>query len=333
METAGMVPFLIVIGMTVLGAPPDGARAEVEASAKTSLAAVPGRSAFVFTELSDNGVQPLFGIDADREFAVGSSFKLFILGRLIDEVNAGKRRLSDTMRLEGRLVGPPHSEMAAWPTGMPVTLSTLALKMIWISDNTATDHLHALLGREEIERQMQAMGHSHAAVNRPLLSTREMTMLRDRKRGMPGRGFRQLDEAARRAYLAKEFAGAPDYGELDFDTAAFDVAEWYATPLDMARALAWIQRHTDGNRPASDLRKVLTVDSKLKLDAALWPYVGFKGGSEDQLLAGNWLLRHRSGRWHTFHVFFNNPDGPLKPEQALPAIEQVLKSIEASLGE
>lgn len=321
-----------VVGLSLLGAPPAGTEKAVIASAERSLANVPGRSAFVFTELAETGVRPLLGIDADRTFAVGSSFKLFILGRLIEEVNAGKRQLSDTMRLERRLVGPPHSEMASWPAGMPVTLSTLALKMIWISDNTATDHLHSLLGREEIERQMQVMGHANPSVNQPLLSTREMTMLRDRKRGIPGRGFRQLDDAARRAYLAKEFTGVPDYESLDFDTAAYDVAEWYATPLDMARALAWIQRHTEGDAPAGDLRKVLTVDPKLSLDPAEWPFVGFKGGSEDRLLAGNWLLRHRSGRWHTYHLFFNNPDGALKPDQVLPAIEQILKAIEPTLG-
>jgi beta-lactamase class A len=321
----------IAVCLALLNAPPSETFKSVELAAKKSLAAVPGQSAFVFAEIDEVDVRPLFGIDANKQFAVGSSFKLFILGRLIDEVNAGRRQLADTMLLQRRLVGPPQSEMAQWPAGMPVTLSTLALKMIWVSDNTATDHLHFLLGREEIEKQMQVMGHSDPSVNQPLFSTREMTMLRDRKKGLPGRAYRRLDEAARRAYLVKLGVERPDYEQLDFDTAAYDVAEWYASPLDMARSLAWIYRNTKDDCRAHALRDVLTVDPKLPRDPAVWKFVGFKGGSEDQLLAGNWLLQHGNGRWYTFHVYFNNSDGRVKPEQVLPVIERILKSIESTL--
>ena len=318
--------------ITLLCAPPAETVKAVEVTAAEALSKVPGKSAFAFTEIDSKGVQPLFGIHADKRFAVGSSFKLFILGTLIEDVNAQRRRLSDTMRLERRLQGPPHSEMAEWPVGMPVTLNTLALKMIWISDNTATDHLLFLLGREAIERQMEAMGHSDPAVNRPLLSTREMTLLRDKKQGLPGRTYQKLTLNERRRYLDSHFQGVPDYERLDFDTAAYDVAEWYASPLDMAKALAWIHHHTAEGELARPLLDVLAVDPKLTLDKKVWPFVGFKGGSEDQLIAGNWLLRHRNGKWYTFHVYFNNPNGPVKPEQVLPAIEQILAAIEPTLS-
>ena len=125
----------------------------------------------------------------------------------------------------------------------------------------------------------------------------------------------------------------PAYDQLDFDTAAYDIAEWYASPLDMAKAVAWIYHHTGDDQPAHLLRQVLTVDPKLPHDPKVWTFVGFKGGSEDQLLAGNWLLQNRNGKWYTFHVFYNNPKGRLKPEQVLPVIEKILHSIEPTLPE
>src|SRR5262249_48367923 len=158
---------------------------------------------------------------ADERFAVGSSFKLYILGTLIDEVNAGRRQVDEVMRLRPELKGPPRSELADWPEGSPVTLHTLALKMISISDNTATDHLHFLLGREGIERQMQVMGHEKPELNRPLLSTREMTLLRDKARDLPGRDYLKLDERGRRVFLAERLGGVPNYSSLDFDTSAY----------------------------------------------------------------------------------------------------------------
>src|SRR5690606_2600764 len=163
------------------------------------------------------------------KFAVGSTFKLFILGTLADEVNGDRRGLDNVMRLKADWIGPPASELADWPLDSPVTLQTLALTMISISDNTATDHLLHLLGRERIERQMDVMGDEHSAWNRPLLSTREMTALRDKKTGVPGREYQKLDEAGKRKFLADHFSGKPDYDALDFDTSAYDVSEWYAT--------------------------------------------------------------------------------------------------------
>lgn len=320
------------LSLAIATAPPPADLRAVEAAASAALAPLPGDKAFLFAKLGEHGVEPLFGLHAEQQFAVGSSFKLYILGELIHEVNAGRRQAADTMLLSKEHHGPPSSELAEWPLGSPVTLHTLALKMMWISDNTATDHLHYLLGREAIEARMAAMGHSNPQVNRPLLSTREMTMLRDRKRATPGRAYQKLDELAKRAFLTKELAATPDYAELDFDTASYTLAEWYASPLDMARAMAWLHQHTRDQQRGAALIDVLTVDIKLNFDRSVWKFVGFKGGSEDQILAGNWLLQHASGDWYSYHVFFNNPAGPVDPRQAGPAMEAILKAVEGTLA-
>ncbi|MGD9645179.1 MAG: serine hydrolase [Pirellulales bacterium] len=318
----------------VLPAADDSATPEtsqLDAQAAEILRSLPGESAFAFTSLAGGKPTVIIGVRADERLAVGSSFKLFILGTLIDEVNRGRRRAADVMLLRRELVGPPASELAAWPVRSPVTLHTLALKMISISDNTATDHLLYLLGRKRIERQMAAMGHGDPAVNRPLLSTREMTLLRDKRRGLPGRGYRQLDEAARRKLLAELDAGVPDYDQLDFDASAYSMAEWYASPRDMAAALGWIAARTEPDQPAHDLLAILTVETKLPHDPTVWPFVGFKGGSEDQIMAGNWLLEHKNGQWYTLHLYWNNPAGAADPRQFLSALTKLLSLAEGAI--
>ena len=130
-------------------APASGSDAKnIDAVAKQAFAPLPGKAAVVFAELTDNGPAPLFELHGNERFAIGSSFKLFILGVLAEEVNADRRQLADVMTLQPQWIGPPHSELAEWPIGSPVTLHTLALKMISISDNTATDHLLHLLAQE-----------------------------------------------------------------------------------------------------------------------------------------------------------------------------------------
>jgi len=324
-----------VLAFGVLLAEPTAAAgsdvSDIDAVAQRAFRPIPGEVAFLFTELTDKGPSPLFGRRENKRFAIGSGFKLFILGTLAEEVNADQRQLANVMTLRREWIGPPHSEMAQWPIGSPVTLNTLALKMISISDNTATDHLLHLLGRKKIEMQMATMGHSHPQWNRPLLSTREMAMLRDKATGCLGRAYQKLDESERRKFLVENLSGPPDYGELDFDAAAYDLAEWYATPMDMARALAWLRQNTQNDEPAHLLRAILAVDPKLPHDSTSWPYVGFKGGSENQLLCGNWLLQHENGRWYTFHVFLNSPKEALEQGKTLKAIVQLFEAIQRTV--
>ena len=83
--------------------------------------------------------------------------------------------------------------------------------------------------------------------------------------------------------------------------------------------------------PAAPLRSILTIDTKLPPNPKVWKFVGFKGGSEDQLLAGNWLMQHQNNRWYTFHVYCNSPDKPVKPELMVAAIQKILSAVERDL--
>src|SRR5579863_7678861 len=85
---------------------------KIEASAQKALDTLPGRTGFAFTELTERGPHLLYGVRAHERFAIGSSFKLYIFGTLVEEVNNGRRRLDDTMLLRADKIGPPHSEMA-----------------------------------------------------------------------------------------------------------------------------------------------------------------------------------------------------------------------------
>lgn len=46
-------------------------------------------------------------------------------------------------------------------------------------------------------------------------------------------------------------------------------------------------------RPTTE---VLTLEDQIGIDREDWTYVGFKGGSELGVLAGNWLLQRNDGR-------------------------------------
>ena len=74
-----------------------------------ALSQLPGRAGFVFTELTDKGPQPLFGMHEHEKFAIGSGFKLFILGTLAKETNGDQRQLANVMKLRPEWLGPPSA--------------------------------------------------------------------------------------------------------------------------------------------------------------------------------------------------------------------------------
>ena len=296
------------------------------------LESLPGKKSVLFTELTDKGPVPLVAIHADDRYPIGSAIKLYILAMLIEEVNEGRRRLDNTMLLHRHLFFPKQSELASWPADSPVTIHTLALKMISASDNTAADHLMFMLGRKQIEDQMQKIGHGTPGWNRPLLSTRELVLLRDKNFPARAKEYGRLGETDRRIYLQTQLPQVPDFDKVQFDAANYDDVEWFATPLDMARALQWIEQETAEYLPSRLLRDILAINPNLTPDHATWPFVGYKGGSENQLVASNWLLRHKNGRWYTFHLFWNSKEKKVDPKEILDKAKTVFSIIEKQVN-
>jgi hypothetical protein len=62
---------------------------------------------------------------------------------------------------------------------------------------------------------------------------------------------------------------------------------------------------------------VPSTETQLPFDGAVWPYVGFKGGSELGVLSGTWVLERADGRQFVLSIGFRNPDGPVETATAV----------------
>jgi beta-lactamase class A len=133
-----LIQGLLMVGTAVKG---DSLTKVVE-----ELKALPGRTSFAVARLDDVAPALLARHEAARLMAVGSAFKLFILAELDRSIRAGERKWSDVAPLTHRSL--PSGFLQDWPAGSQLTLQTLAALMISQSDNTATDTLLHLLGRE-----------------------------------------------------------------------------------------------------------------------------------------------------------------------------------------
>lgn len=287
------------------------------------IAALPGSAGFLFAELDGEAIKPLAAANADRQFAIGSTFKLYILDELAAQVAAGQRRWSDVVPLSHASFSSAGT--ANWPKDTPVTLQTLANWMISVSDNGATDTLIHLLGREKIEARMRGTGHSEPSRNIPFLTTVEAFALKGNNFAAERDAFVVGDDKAQRALIEANknrltlanvdgvsFSGGPRF---------IDSLEWFASPNDIARAFIDLRE-----RGSKDAMAAMAINNGVGPGAAAdWSYLGYKGGSELGVLSMSLLgQRKADGKWYMVTMSWNNPDAAVSTETMVGLVTRLL---------
>lgn len=272
------------------------------------LAGLPGHVSVAVARVEGSRLIPIAALDTTRILGIGSSFKLYVLAELVRQIENGKRHWADVLVLDSASRSLPSGILQTWPVGTPMTLQALATLMISQSDNTAADHLLHLLGREQVERIQSVAGSTSAARNAPFLSTRELFALKVAGNASTKAAYIAGDEGARRAILTSpgivgrqrsgpDFAGGPN---------AIESIEWFASTMDLARAMVWLRDHTADASTAS-ARDVLSVNKAIEWPPATWRYVGFKGGSEPGVINLTFLAQRVDGPWFTLSASWNDP--------------------------
>lgn len=291
------------------GPPAPGLKDLSEAAAE--MGKLPGSVSFGVYKLSDKEPAPIVEKNGDEALALGSAFKLYVLGALVRDLADDKRRLEDVVKLEERWCSLPSGKLQRWPKGSPVTLATLASLMISESDNTATDHLLFTLGRERVEAMLAAMGNRVAARNQPFLSTGELFRMKYFDGGKLADEYLKLDVAARREFLTKAVASrALEPNEMDpgalIRPSHVDTIEWFASARDLARAMDWLRKATEAHKTKL-VREILSINPGLDISKEAFPYIGFKGGSETGVLNLTYLLCAKNGAWYAASATWNDP--------------------------
>ena len=270
--------------------------------------ALPGQTGFVVADLGPKAA-PLAALQADRPLAIGSTFKLVILAELVRAIDAGARKWDDAIVLDGTEL--PAGGFNTLPKGTSVPLRKLAEEMIKVSDNSATDVLIRTLGREKIEAMQAKVGIKAPAANVPFLTTMELFKLKGVGQGALGRRYLALDTKGKRKLLAGEVAATPGsaVGALfaDGKPVLIDKLEWFASPADLARTMAWLDAHrtTAGGKEA--MRIVAINPGVGAALAKRFAYLGYKGGSEPGVMSMTVLVRDSVGKARVVSASWNNP--------------------------
>lgn len=237
----------------------------------------------------NSGVQPILDIDSSTPAPLGSIFKLYVLLALSDAVKNGTVTWEDELTVTDEARSLPSGELQDEPTGTVVTVREAATKMIEISDNTATDMLMQLLGREAVEAAVVTSGHHDPELMSPFPSTRELFQiewgnpeyLERWKSGTSDERRALLDEISRQPFTTEDIT-------IGNEALWSEGLEWFASPRDIAAVHVALQETGD---PV--VREILGRNPGVPADS--WDYVAYKGGSSPGVLAGSWLVEDAEG--------------------------------------
>jgi hypothetical protein len=219
-----------------------------------------------------------------------------VLLAVAEQIESGELSWDDEVTVTEELRSLPSGELQDEPAGTAVSVREAALKMISISDNTATDLLIDRVGRERVEEAVADAGHHDPAAMRPFPTTRDLFALgwgdpADRESWIEG------GEEERRALL-DEIAGEPlDVSASDLtDEPVWDEGiDWFASARDIASVHGALHGLDDG-----EIRDILSENPGVAIED--WPYAAFKGGGSVGVLTGSWLVEAADGSTATIVV-------------------------------
>lgn len=296
------------------------------------LQSLPGTTSLYAARLDGNAVVPVAAYNDGQPLAIGSAFKLYVLAAVVADVadvGAGRRHWDDVVHLDPAARSLPGGAMRDWPAGSPVTLHTLATLMISQSDNTATDQLIRVVGRAAVEAQLRPAGMADPARDEPFLTTAEMFKVKGDPAGKLADAYAAADAAGRRALLAGPVAAMPvDAVRYPSHPSHLSTVEWLATTADLCRAMRYLRDVTETPDDRRLARDVLAVNPGLPLDKAVWPYAGYKGGSELGVLNLTFLLRDAAGRWFTLSMTWNDPNAAVDEAKFIGLAEAATKLLQ-----
>lgn len=290
-----------------------------------------GKTSFVAAKLNGKDFQSLMSHNADEQFAVGSTFKVYVLAELVRQISEGKRKWSDVVEL--KQFSLPSGQMQDWENGSPVTLHTLASMMISVSDNTATDQLIKVLGRENIEKMLSTAGNSKPEKSRPFMMTSEMFRLKGLGEDFEyAKKYVVADEKGKREILNNEiaklnFKDIQIKGFLAKPTYISEI-EWFASGNDLVRLMIWLRQNSEKS-PMNLARGVMSINKALPEETAnKWNYIGFKGGSETGVISMTYLLQSKKGEWFVVTSSWNDEKNAVKEGTFATLIQSAVKILE-----
>ena len=235
--------------------------------------------------------EEIIALNENEKMAVGSSFKLYVLKALYEQIESSEKSWQDIIKIDKENVSLFSGILQNWPLDTPMTVNSMANLMISHSDNTATDHLIDYIGRDYLE----AMTGSQ---NTPFLKTIEMFRLKYGLNSKEQNDYIEGDLESKRNVL-KEIKDIQISGkDITSEPTLINEIEWFFSTKELSHTIYQLRESEE-----------IQINPGLA-NKSDWYKVGYKGGSEAGVLQYTHLLQKSSdGPIYVVSVTGNSEEG------------------------
>lgn len=308
-------------------------------------------------------LEPVHELNADRSLAVGSTFKLFVLIALAAKIDRGEAMWTTELAIKDEFKSLPSGVMQDEKDGAKFPIKEFALKMISISDNTATDHLMRFVGRDAIETNFPyAVFQNFGSIvwgeqqspppqvdltgskTLPFLTTREMFALKLAQDRTLVERYAKASVDDRRAMLApppedpkveakagEVYSTQPSLAMASFwlKPVAIDQVEWFVSTREACTAMIMLDLMRQAReRDLTPLGDILGANPGIPLNPKVWKRFFYKGGSEPGVLNLTWLLERDDGMTFTLSITLNDTKKPIAQDDAIGLAARAIELLE-----
>lgn len=314
----------LISGLQYLGRSEPLAKVVDEASIKNELSKFGGFSSLVVKDFSKPN--PILEINSNARMALGSEFKLYVLNYLDQQILKSKLSWSDKLKIQEGIKSLPSGVMQKYPDGTEFSLDQFAGLMISKSDNTATDHLINLLGKENIESSMVGFN-SFTSESFPFLTTMDLFRIRTLEAAQVDQ-YLTLSTEQKRNFL-NSLKQTLNRADVVSKLATWDQPkdiqkiEWYANVNDICSVVQNIQSQATSDKKILDILSI-NIPFVWIEDDPNFEYVGYKGGSEPGVLTMTFLVKTKNHKWGCISMGINNDKQSLDESRVADLFHAIL---------
>ncbi len=263
----------------------------------------------------DNQCQIIDAHNPDQLLATGSLFKPWVLGGLAEAIDQETLLPEQNVEFVASERVFNNTLVNLEPFGTQFKLADLATLMLGNSDNTATDLVHEVVGRNVIDDFIDISGVDDTDILKPLLSVNEQFHLFFSFPLATANNFVNDTEPNQLSFINKQIVPLGPVTSFPFvNDSLLTSGSWRASPMDICNNMATLRQYDSG----SDAMQV--VDRAFGAQAAQfrirpnWDRVWYKGGSLASGTTGLHVLTHAwlledNGRWPIVVVGMTNDSG------------------------
>lgn len=243
---------------------------------------------------ADHQCEVIEGRNENSLRATASIFKIWVLGAVAQAVAENIVGMHSAFPLDANELAFGGA-MVDEPLGTLFTIDEYARMMLGVSDNTATDMLHGLLGRDRVNAIVTAFEHTTPTILTPFLGISEQFHLFFSFSLADATNYVNGSESFQQQFLLNDIEplGSILNSTYPFNNESLYIAgSWQASPMDVCRAFAHHRRWHEG----SD--EMQLADAALGASVAQpnvrneWDRVWYKGGNLESGVNGQLVLTH-----------------------------------------